>query len=180
MTMEGAQSKSFLQHLYQLTGGDTSAEVSMYDIGDALGLDRSESGALAEDLIIDGLAELKNLAGGISITAEGLQTLDISTAEKSRGAGLIELGHKEIVEPDVAQAVEEMVDEVRTAVSSVIKEYGAVEEIVIDIKTLDIQLRSPRPKTSIIREILSSLASVLARQEGSEKLAATIRRMIGS
>jgi hypothetical protein len=178
MTLEDVQLNSFLQQLYQAAGGETGAEVSMYAIGDALGLDRSEAGSMAEDLIIDGLAELKNLAGGISITAEGLQALDIATADSSRESGFGALGNKEIVESDAARAVEAAVTEIRTAVSSAGMEYGATEEIIIDIKTLETQLMSPRPKTKIIREVLWSLASVLAVQEGNEKLADSIRRMI--
>lgn len=180
MTIEDTQLKNFLEQLYQVTGGDTSAEVSMYEIGDALGLDRSQAGSVAEDLIIDGFSELKNLAGGISITAEGLQELDIAAADNSREAGFAALGNEEIVEPGGVQAVEDAVAEIRAAVSSAGMEYGAIEEIIIDIKTLETQLLSPRPKTGIIREVLSSLSSALSEKQSKKELAGKIRRMIGS
>lgn len=57
MSSEDVQMNNYLQQLYQMSGGDVSAEVSMYEIGAALGLDKSEAGSVAEDLIIDGYAE---------------------------------------------------------------------------------------------------------------------------
>ncbi len=180
MTIDDMQVKNFLAQLYKMTSDEIGAEVSMYDIGDALGLDKSESGSMAEDLIIDGYAELKTLAGGISITAQGLQALDIAPADNVQAAGSVTLGDKTIVEADVVQAVETLLLEIKSAVSSTDMAYEALEEIVIDIKTLETQLLSPRPKTRIVREILSSLSALLADQQGSEKLVESVQRMTGA
>jgi hypothetical protein len=35
--------------------------------------------------------------------------------------------------------------------------YAWVEEVVMDIKTMEVQLLSPKPKTGIVREIFNSL-----------------------
>ena len=72
MGLENGQMKQYLLELYEQSQGESQSESSMYEIGAALGLEKSEAGALAEDLIIEGYAELKNLAGGITITAEGI------------------------------------------------------------------------------------------------------------
>jgi hypothetical protein len=61
----------FLAELYRQTQGDPSIMVSMYEIGEALGLDRKASLRTAEDLLGTGLAEIKTLNGGIGITAQG-------------------------------------------------------------------------------------------------------------
>jgi len=61
----------FLDELYRQTQGDPSIMVSMYEIGEALGLDRNASLRTAEDLLGTGLAEIKTLNGGIGITAQG-------------------------------------------------------------------------------------------------------------
>jgi len=37
-----------------------------------------------------------------------------------------------------------------------------LEEMVMDIKTIEIQMLSPHPKTGIIREILKSIARCLS------------------
>lgn len=181
MTIEEMQMKNFLQQLYQISGGDISAEASMYDIGAALGLDKMEAGAVAEDLIIDGFAELKNLAGGISITTEGLKALDIvvpDSGDDQPPKGVV-LGENEVLDPEVREAVEQLLGEIKSAASGSENGYETMEEIVIDIKTLEIQFLSNRPKTAITREILSSLAKLLAKQENTASVVGKIRRMIG-
>ena len=62
----------FLVELYHRTLGDGSVKVSMYDIGDSLGIDRKLSLKTAEKLIGTGLAEIKTLSGGIGIPVDGV------------------------------------------------------------------------------------------------------------
>jgi hypothetical protein len=62
----------FLVELYHRTQGDASVKVSMFDIGESLGLDRKLSLRTAEELIGTGLAEIKTLSGIIGITTEGV------------------------------------------------------------------------------------------------------------
>ena len=62
----------FLVELYHRTQGDASVEVSMFDIGESLGLDRRLSLRTAEELIGTGLAEIKTLSGIIGITTDGV------------------------------------------------------------------------------------------------------------
>jgi aspartate racemase len=51
----------------------------MYEVGRSLGLGKVEAGALAEELMVAGLVELKTLAGAITITADGLRYLGLDT-----------------------------------------------------------------------------------------------------
>ncbi len=74
--MDNPEEQAYLNQLYTMTQGDPGVQVSMYDIGAALGVEKSEAGALAESLIIQDLAELKTLSGGIAITGNGLKALD--------------------------------------------------------------------------------------------------------
>ena len=62
----------FLVELYHRTQGDASVKVSMYDIGESLGLDRTLSLRTAEELIGTGLVEIKTLSGIIGITTDGV------------------------------------------------------------------------------------------------------------
>ncbi len=38
-------------------------------------LDKDQAGALGQDLVVEGLVDLRTLAGGISITSQGLEML---------------------------------------------------------------------------------------------------------
>lgn len=179
MDIQDAQMKRFLEQLYQMSSGDTASEVSMYDIGDALGLDKSEAGAMAEDLIIDGFAELKSLAGAISVTMEGLRALDMAPggADEEQSPGEIILGKSEVLDAGAAAAVEALIEEVKSVISAGQNDYDDLEEMVIDIKTLTTQLLSRRPKTAVVRPLLSSLSRLLEGQPESAQLAGRIRRM---
>jgi hypothetical protein len=74
----------FLVELYLQTQGDPSIKVSMYDIGETIGLDRTVSSRTAEELIGTGLAEIKTLNGGIGITADGADEAEELGASISR------------------------------------------------------------------------------------------------
>lgn len=180
MSFDEMQITNFLEQLYQMCSGDVETQVSMYDVGAALGLDRAEAGAIAEELIIDGYAELKNLGGGISITKEGLRLLDVDTGETTvgQGEGSFVLGEVEVLAADTVEGVEKLVAEIRKAVIENKLDYHGVEELVIDIKTLETQLLSNSPKTAIIREILRSAANQLQEKEPGGALATRIRRVI--
>jgi hypothetical protein len=62
----------FVLELYLQTQGNSSNTVSWYDIGETLGLDRKGSSQAAEKIIGTGLAEIKTLNGGITITNDGI------------------------------------------------------------------------------------------------------------
>ncbi|MCG6929300.1 MAG: hypothetical protein LJE64_01985 [Desulfofustis sp.] len=161
--MEDMQMNNFLQLLYEMSSGDTGADVSMYAIGEHLGLDRVQAGSIAEDLIIDGFAELKTLAGGVAITAKGLEALG-RREEGGAGNSMPErhrLGSNPVLDDDDRQAVDSLLDELKQAIFSSSQGYEKVEELIIDIKTIEVQLLSPRPKTSVIKEVLGSIAGQL-------------------
>ena len=155
MNRDDHQGQAFLQELYNLTQGDTEAQVSMYDVGSNLGLEKSDAGAIAEELIVEGLAELVSLSGGICITAQGMKALNIHTEDQgSDGYRLSK--EKHLTETDRA-AIVELLDIIRkNEVSSSIS-LGVLEDVVIDLKTIDVQLLSSTPKTAIIRAVLTSL-----------------------
>ena len=156
MSIEEHETLNFLTELYNSTDGDTSRQVSMYDIGSVLGLEKSSAGAVAEELIVDGYAELVTLSGGISITSNGLKELNITPVESTE-TSVRKLGTEKILGEDGLKAVEEMLAMIKGSVTGNDASYQNLEEIVIDIKTVELQLLSPKPKTEIIREILISL-----------------------
>ncbi|MGA7276604.1 MAG: hypothetical protein WBW79_01570 [Desulfocapsaceae bacterium] len=179
MGLENGQMKQYLLELYEQSQGESQGESSMYEIGAALGLERSEAGALAEDLIIEGYAELKNLAGGITITAEGIQALEIPGTSDGAGSlpGGLQLGDEPVLSQTSTDAVEKLIHEIKAMCLSDKDDYRQLEEMVFDIKTLEVQLCSSRPKTSIVREVLCALSQELAAS-GKHDLSAEISRMI--
>lgn len=178
MSIEEQGVLNFLTELYNMTDGDISQQVSMYDIGVALGLEKSNAGAIAEELIVDGYAELVSLSGGISITSEGLKELNITPAGSSE-INVWTLGDDRILSEEGREAVEDTLAKIKVCVTGRDSTYQNIEEIVIDIKTAEIQLLSQKPKTGIIREVLISLKESMSIT-GNTDVSDHIGRMIGN
>jgi len=62
----------FMIELFNRTNGDLTVQVSMYDIGAAIGLKRSDALKTTEELFGLRLAVIKTLSGGIGITDDGV------------------------------------------------------------------------------------------------------------
>lgn len=160
MTSDDLTKKNFLDEVYRQTDGDPSAQVSMYEAGAAIGLEKSGAGLLAEGLMVEGLVELRTLSGGISITDEGMACLGYSARGWSDRAEP-QLGSGELLTQADRDLLEKFTAEIKAAVSNRQLDYPQVEELVIDLKTIEVQLLSPRAKTMIIREVLRSLQTAL-------------------
>ncbi|UCF94780.1 MAG: hypothetical protein JSW39_11695 [Desulfobacterales bacterium] len=164
MTPDGirAVGQQFLVRLYEQTQGDLAAQVSMYDIGEALGLDRENSARVAEELMGLQLVEIRTLSGGIGIRAEGVEAASKLGAGSDAGAGaVLKLGDDPLLNQAGCQAVEQATAELKSRTGQMGLEFKALTELMADLKTIDAQLGSSRPKTAIIRECLRSIKGVL-------------------
>lgn len=169
MNIDSSDAKGFLIELYSMTEGDTARQVSMYDVGEKLGMEKNAISAISEDLIIDQLVELKTLSGGIGITPEGLTALQkeglISAAPNHN---VQKLGKGPVLDENDLKIIEQLLSSIKNAVFGSQTKYAQLEEIVIDIKTIEIQLLSPRPKLSIAMEVFKSLHTTLQNSQSKE------------
>jgi hypothetical protein len=180
MDIDNPAAKSYLTELCSRTQGDIGAQVSMYDVGAAIGLQKAEAGMMAEELMVQGLVELKTLSGGIGITSQGVEMI-LGTAGGSRittGESL-QLGNGTVLGDTGRRAVEKVLGDVRATALQPQTTFGQVEEIVIDIKTIETQMLSPNPKVAVIREVLRSLHKTLTSL-GGNALAVEIDALIHS
>jgi hypothetical protein len=156
----------FLQMLVELhrcTGGDPSASASMYDLGAGAGVDRQDAKEIGEALIGAGLAAIVSLSGKIGITAEGLAYLQDRGAASPAQEKKARLGSTPVIEPAAREAVETLVARIKTEAGHQQWPYEAFSELTADLRTIEAQLASPRPKTSILRECLRALRALLER-----------------
>ncbi len=177
MDIENPEAKRYLEELSIRTQGDTTQQVSMFDVGEAVGLEKAEAGALAEDLIVQGWVELKTLSGGIGITSEGLELIRGPGAGKDTASAGLQLGDGPILAFAGRQAVEKVLADIRAGVQCQTTSFERIEEMVIDVKTIEVQMLSARPKIGIIREVLRSLQAGL-EGVGMTDLAATVDALI--
>jgi hypothetical protein len=176
--MDNPEDYAYLNQLYAMTDGDTNTQASMYDIGAALGVEKSEAASLAESLFIQELAELKTLSGGIGITAKGVKALGKASPSSSQPQAL-SLGRDPVLSAETKKRVTGVLTDIKTVLEKEKSSYPWIEEMVLDIKTMEIQLLSPNPKTGIIREIFKSMHGNL-KQSDANTLNQTLTAIISA
>lgn len=158
------QARMFLAKLNTLGGGDPDVQVSMYEVGEALGLDKAEAGRMAETLFMGGYAELKTLSGGIGITAMGLDELGVALPAREGGTMTETLGTGPVLDSQGMETAARVLADVKGAIPGGGLSFDRLEEVMTDIKTMDVQLLSPAPKTGVVREVFRSLANAMETQ----------------
>jgi len=169
------EARTYLAELYHRTAGDVGVQVSMYEVGAAVDMEKTLAGKLAEDLIGDGLVEVKTLSGGIGITALGIEQVQAAGLAGGGADAPVVLGDGPLLQGENKAAVVSLVQKIKSAASQQSAPYDSLEEMVIDIKTLEVQLLSPKPKTAIVREVLRAVGQTL-KSIGQGDLSDTIEK----
>lgn len=172
--------QQFLIQLFEQTKGDSAVQVSMYDIGDQLGLDRDIASTAAQELIGAMLVEIRTLSGGIGISADGSQMAQKLIGPTAASADeFAKLDDSPLLNASGRQAVEQIVSELKSQAGALGLDFDTLAELMADLKTIDAQLGSSRPKTAIIRECLLSVLAVITNT-GDNKIYDRIRTLVGS
>ena len=170
--------RDYLQQLYDRVGGDTSAQVSMYDVGEALDLDREKSSQVAQTLIGLDLAEIKTLSGGIGISPDGISLVEGAGGGSGDAADVAtRLSNEHVMSQADLEATERITTYLKKEAGGLGLNYDDLTELVADLRTIDAQLTSSRPKTGIVRCCLKSIEAVMAvlgHKEAGERLHALI------
>jgi len=163
--------RNFLIQLFEKTKGDTAKQVSMYDIGEILSLDRDHASKTAEELIGLQLIEIRTLSGGIGITADGVEKVqNLIGGTRSADGAISKLGGDPILDAAGRQSIETATADLKSRLSRLGVDFDTLSELTADLKTIDAQLGSSRPKTVIVRECLRSLKSSLVNSGNKEGL----------
>lgn len=157
--------KLFLMQVYQKSNGDPAVQVSMYGIGETLGLERDNASRVAEELMGLQLIEIRTLSGGIGLNAGNMaeiQNLTGLAGSAPAGAG-IRLSDKSILDQEGHNAVENVCTELKSQAGKLGLDFDTLSEMMADVKTIDAQLDSSRPKTAILTECFRSIKSILSK-----------------
>lgn len=169
--------KSFLMELYRRTEGESSAQASMYDIGETLGLDKKAASSISEALISWGLVEVRTLSGGIGITEDGAAEAVQRGAAGDIGS-VSTLGDAVVIDDAKTLEIEAIVSKLKDRSGEWDIDFDDQAEITADLKTIEVQLTSPNPKTAIVRECFRSIQAVLEKTGDNEGLA-LIQQLLG-
>ena len=156
----------FLLHLYRETDGSPSVQMSMYDAGASIGLDRDTASRITEDLIGWEMVELRTLSGGIGISEYAVGQIESSgMAGSGKSDPLAAFGQDAVIDTNARQAVEQITTAVKDRVGALGLDFDLLSEVMADLKSIDAQLESPKPKTAIVRECFRSLKTALEPDE---------------
>ena len=163
--------QQYLIQLFEQTGGDPSAQVSMYEVGEGLGLDRDDSSRVAETLIGLQLAQIRTLSGGIGISVDGANEVKrLIGGSLASGDSAEKLPDQPVMNPTSCQSVEQVAGELKSQAGNLGLDFDSLSEMMADLKTIDAQLGSSRPKTAIIRECLRSIKETLEGLANADSL----------
>ena len=151
----------FLQVLFDQTGGDAAQAASMYHIGEMLDLDKTASVRTAEMLMGEALVEIRSLSGGIGLTTEGIDAVRALSGAARSDTGQQKLCRSVVLDTESIRWVEQALAELKANIGRLTDAYDPLTELIADLKTLDAQLMSPRPKTAVVREVLRSVREQL-------------------
>ena len=176
MELDG-KSRAYLKLLVERTDGDSNRQVSMYDIGTEIDLDRDASQQIAEMLMAEAFVEIRSLSGAIGITRLGLDAVD----ELTRDAPLSRetLCTTAIMDETGIKLVEKTTSEIKSRCGNIGLKFDTITEMIADLKSIDAQLFSPKPKTVIVREALSAIRKIL-ESAGERKCSAKIGELLGA
>jgi hypothetical protein len=173
-----ASSRAFLGALYDQTDGDSATQVSMYAVGESLGMDRDEASRVTADLMAEGLVEIKALSGAIALSTAGAEAVN-TLRDGGAGQGAVaRLGSAAIAATAVVEAVAALAADLKKRVGGLGLDFDTLSELTADLKTIDAQIDSPRPKTAVLRECLQSIQAALATAEAQD-LHERIRALTG-
>ena len=169
----------FLQELYNRCGGDPAGTFSMFDIGLAVGLEREKAGAVGEELIGWGLVEVRTLSGGVSIAESGIKKVrQLSAGPPGPDGRAVQLGTDPVLEEAGRDAVDRIVTRLKSDIGDLGLGFERLAEVMADIKSIDAQLSSPRPKTAIVREGLRSMLDIL-KETGAAQQSRAVKDLLG-
>ena len=163
--------RHFLGELFDQTKRDSQVQISMYDIGTSVDMDKNAAKQVAEELIGLGMVEIRTLSGGISITEAGVKEVrEFKGDEVSSDAGGPILGGDPVLEEKMREGVEQILADLKTEAGNLGLAFDSLTELIADLKTIEIQLTSSKPKTAIIRECFRSIRGVLEKTGAGESL----------
>jgi len=172
----------FLKRLYELSGGDKFKSFEMFEIGKELGFDKKLTANIAQYLEGEMLIEYIAFGGIIAITHNGIVEVEEALSnpdeptEHFPALNIISVG--QMVNSQIQQASpqsiqlitidQSKINEIKQFLSELkksIDQLGLIKEQVTElqseIKTIEAQITSSKPKSIILTESLKTIRNIL-------------------
>lgn len=172
----------FLNKLYEITNGDSSYMVNMWELGEELGFERSVISNIVDYLTSEYLIEPRALGGGIAITHSGIieieelhnnpnestehfPSINIIHIENMNNSaiqqGTINSNQNAIFKFEKINDLQIIIDKIENAKNELALSKDSYNELESEIQTLKSQIISPKPKNVIITESLKTIRNII-------------------
>ena len=172
----------FLEHLYNTIDGDSRYSVSMWELGAELKIEREMISQIVQYLQDEYLVEPRGLGGTITISHAGILEIEEATLNPDKPTehflpiNIINVGS--MINSGIQQGSNHSNQYVEYKVEDrkVLEELLAIlglnidnlqlnsedrKELISEKETIESQIKSPKPKTIIIRESLKTIRSLM-------------------
>ncbi|MEJ2638057.1 MAG: hypothetical protein P8010_00635 [Desulfosarcinaceae bacterium] len=166
----------YLKAMVEQCEGDTGKQLSMYEVGEGLGMDRDTAAQVCQELIAFGLVEIRTLSGGVGLTADGIAVGGTAGGGGADAGPRLKAGP--VLDEEDRRAVDGVLNQLKLAAGSWELGYEEMAALVIDIKTIETHLLAPQPKTAVVKAVLDTLAAWL-RKHGDAATAARVDTLSG-
>jgi hypothetical protein len=171
----------FLQSLYDSTDGNSGAFLSMWELGSEIGFDKTRTSNVVDYLMAEGLIESRALGGYISITHDGVIEIEESNSNpdsptlhflplnliqiENMNNSAIQQGSNYSVQTinfttEKLDQIGKIVDDIDQLKNEILLDKSLFEELISEVNTIKSQIKSPKPKSVILKESLNSIRSI--------------------
>lgn len=188
----------FLQKLYQDTNGSEFESINLSELGAKLGFSDSETDKIYDYLHAKGLIEDVDLGGSSSITHQGIVEVENALSKLNEPTSYfppINYIHVEqMIGSQIQQstnqssqvltfnnsdleAILKFVSDLRSRLPELKLNEEVRADVTFDIATIESQAKSPHPKSTVIKECLLSIKTVLEGIAGNVIAALLIQQI---
>ncbi len=178
----------FLQRLYEVTQGNEDISVNLWELEAELGLAHYETNRIESFLRGEGLIKHIALGGIIGITHRGIVEVELALSKPDEPTTYFPPINYIHVEQMIGSQIQQGTNQSSQVLTYSANDFEAILKFVADLKsqlfelrlnaetqaevesdiaTIESQIKSPRPKSAIIKECLISLRKILEGAAGN-------------
>jgi hypothetical protein len=173
----------FLNRMYEISDGSEMKDISMWELGKELGLSREETENVADYLKGEELIKFTAMGGWISITHYGIIEVEeaINNPDESTqyfppvvnimhinsmvGSQIQQGSHGSTQNQEINQndldAIQTLVGTLKEKIPDIPFDEDQRAEAEAELQTVEAQIKSSKPKVSILRESLTTLRNLI-------------------
>lgn len=177
----------FLDRVFELSKGNQYEQMSMWDVGKELGFNDELTEIMVQYLVEERLIEHKAIGGFIGITHWGIRKIEEALSNPDEPTqyfppvNIISIG--QMVNSQIQQAspgaqqsitindqqkedIEKFLKELKESIDKIELNAEQESDVKADIGTIEAQMKSTKPKTTVVRESLKSIKNILEGAAG--------------